>query len=42
MISRKQFLLSTGAAVALSGCSAIPPYLRPGWREMTAETLFAE
>ena len=38
MISRKQFLLSTGAAVTLSGCSAFPPYLRPGWREMTAET----
>jgi uncharacterized protein (DUF1800 family) len=38
MISRKEFLLSTGGALALTGCSAIPPYLRPGWRQMTAET----
>jgi uncharacterized protein (DUF1800 family) len=38
MISRKEFVLSAGAALTLSGCSAIPSSLRPGWRGMTAET----
>src|SRR3989442_7230011 len=37
MISRKEFLMTTGAALTLGGCSAIPPALRPGWRAMTPE-----
>src|SRR3989442_372228 len=39
MISSKEVLLSTGGALTLTGCSAIPPYLRPGWREMTRATI---